>query len=100
LWPDRRENDNDGFGILNHRSRSVRAALSHFWHCRKGATAIEYAMIAGLVALVLLPGLIWLRDWQAKVAEKLNAGLNFTDGSSVVTQSDFREPRRDVRDHQ
>jgi Flp pilus assembly pilin Flp len=80
----------------------VLAAMSRCWSCRVGATAIEYAVIAGLVALVLAPGLFWLRDWQAQLSEKLNAKLDpgAAAAAMIDARSDFREPFRDARDHQ
>ena len=30
--------------------------LRRFLHCRKGATAVEYAMIAALVSIVIISG--------------------------------------------
>ena len=29
-----------------------------FWHCEDGATAIEYALIAALIALVAISGMV------------------------------------------
>ncbi len=79
---------------------SVTSVLSRYWRCRLGATAIEYALIAGLVALVLAPGLMWLRGWQERMADALNAKLNFEGAAMVDARSDFREAVRDARDHQ
>ncbi len=83
------------------RSVTFAVTASHFLACRRGATAIEYGLMAGLVALVAVPGLIWLREWQTEVSQKLDAGLNFgTSMEMIEARSDFREPPRDSRDHQ
>ena len=68
---------------------SVLAVLSRYWSCRVGATAIEYALIAGLIAVVLIPGLLWLRDWQQGVSDKLNAAVG---GPAYIAQRDDRAP--------
>jgi len=60
---------------------SVLAVLSRYWRCRIGATAIEYALIAGLIAIVLVPGLMWVRDWQQGVSDKLSAAVG---GGAVI----------------
>jgi Flp pilus assembly pilin Flp len=80
---------------------SILVAVSRYWNCRVGATAIEYALIAGLVALVLVPGLLWLRNLQDQVGQKLNAQLDPAAVAAVIdARRDFREPPRDARDHQ
>jgi Flp pilus assembly pilin Flp len=81
---------------------SILAAIGRFWRCRMGATAIEYALIAGLVAVVLLPGLFWLRDLQQQMARKLNAQLDPAAAAVIMMDArrDFREAPRDARDHQ
>jgi Flp pilus assembly pilin Flp len=61
------------------------ATIARFRRCSKGATAIEYALIAGLVAVVLVPGLLWVRDWQGRISEKL---------SIVTGQSQVRDDNR------
>jgi Flp pilus assembly pilin Flp len=79
---------------------AVLAAMSRFGRCRVGASAIEYALIAGLVVAVLVPGLFWLRDWQEQLSQKLNAQLDPVAAAAMVrARSDFREPARDPRDH-
>jgi Flp pilus assembly pilin Flp len=81
---------------------SVLAALSRYWSCRLGATAIEYALIAGLVALLLVPGLLWLRDRQEQLAQHLNHHVDPTAAAAALIDArrDFREAPRDARDHQ
>jgi len=80
---------------------SLLTALSRLWRCSLGATAIEYALIAGLVAVVLLPGLIWLRGFQERVAEGLNAKLDPAAAAAVIdARRDFRAPPPEVRDRQ
>jgi Flp pilus assembly pilin Flp len=68
---------------------SVIAVLSRYWRCRVGATAIEYALIAGLIAVVLVPGLLWVRDWQQGVSDKLSAAVG---GTAVVKPREDRAP--------
>jgi Flp pilus assembly pilin Flp len=46
--------------MINRVVRNLRALLAQ----RDGATAIEYALIAALLALALIPGLAALGDWQ------------------------------------
>jgi Flp pilus assembly pilin Flp len=75
---------------------SFLAVLSRYWRFRLGATAIEYALIAGLIAVVLVPGLLWVRDWQERVSEKLNTAVG---GAAVREDRDDRarvyKPRED-----
>jgi Flp pilus assembly pilin Flp len=82
-------------------SMAVLATISRFGCCRVGASAIEYALIAGLVAVVLAPALFWLRDWQEQFSQKLNAQLDPVAAAAAMIEArnDFREPPRDPRDH-
>jgi Flp pilus assembly pilin Flp len=72
------------------------SVLSRYGRCRLGATTIEYALIAGMVAIVLVPGLMWVRDWQQGVSQKLNAAVG---GIAVIEDRADRarvyEPRED-----
>jgi Flp pilus assembly pilin Flp len=75
------------------------AALSRYWRCWVGATAIEYALIAALVVLVLAPGLLWLRNRQEELSQKLNAQLDPAAAAAMIdARRDFREPPRAARD--
>ena len=65
------------------------SVILRYRRCSKGATTIEYALIAGLVALVLVPGLFWVRDFQQQISNKLDAA---TGRASV--RDDNREPAR------
>jgi Flp pilus assembly pilin Flp len=69
--------------------------IARYRRCTRGATAIEYALIAGLVAVVLVPGLLWLRDWQQRISDKLNAAT----GQAQV-RDDNRAPvhKAEIRD--
>ena len=40
----------------------MKAELMQFWHDEEGATAIEYALIAGLIAVALIVALGALSD--------------------------------------
>jgi hypothetical protein len=44
-------------------------------------------LIAGLVAVVLVPGLLWLRDWQQRISEKLSVATG-----QVQVRDDNRAP--------
>ncbi len=81
---------------------SLRSSIARFTAGSKGATAIEYALIAGLIALVLVPALIWVRDWQERLASQLNEKLDPAAESRALidARSDFREPPHEARDHQ
>ena len=72
--------------------------LAHYRRCARGATAIEYALIAGLVAVVLLPGLLWLRDWQERISDKLNAATGQMqvrdDNRAPVHGAEIRDSNR------
>jgi Flp pilus assembly pilin Flp len=63
------------------------SATARYRRCSDGATAIEYALIAGLVAVVLVPGLLWLRDWQHRISNKLDAATGVTQ-----VRDDNRQP--------
>jgi len=65
------------------------SAIARYRRCPEGATAIEYALIAGLIAVVLVPGLLWLRDAQRRVADKLDAATGVAQ-----VRDDNREPAR------
>jgi Flp pilus assembly pilin Flp len=81
---------------------SVLAAVSRYVRCQTGATAIEYGLIAAMIAMVLVPGLLWLKGWQSEVAQKINAQLDPAAAAVIMIDArrDFREPPRDARDHQ
>jgi Flp pilus assembly pilin Flp len=80
---------------------SILAGISRYWRCRIGATVIEYALIASLVAVVLVPALLWLRNWQGELSQKLNAQFDPAAAAALIdARRDFREPPRDARDHQ
>ncbi len=61
--------------------------MAHYRRCSKGATAIEYALIAGLVAVVLVPGLFWVKGLQQRLSNKLDAAT----GQALI-RDDNREP--------
>ena len=63
--------------------------IARYRRCSQGATAIEYALIAGLVAVVAIPALIWVRDFQHRISDELDAA---TGRASV--RDDNREPAR------
>jgi len=92
LWP--------GLGAPdNAAAMAVFAAFSRFGRCPIGATAIEYALIAGLVAVVLVPGLLWLRDWQQELGQEINAKLDPAAAAAVIdARHDFREAPPEARD--
>jgi Flp pilus assembly pilin Flp len=73
------------------------STIARYRRCSEGATAIEYALIAGLIAVVLVPGLLWLRDWQHRISDKLDAATGLTQ-----VRDDNREPvhesKAEVRD--
>jgi len=73
----------------------VLSAIAHYRRCSRGATAIEYALIAGLVAVALVPGLLWVRDWQQRISDRLNVATG-----QVQVRDDNREPvhKAEVRD--
>jgi len=81
---------------------SLSAAVSRYARCQNGATAIEYGLIAALIAVVLVPGLLWFKSWQSEVAQKINAQLD-PEAAAVImidARRDFHEPPHDARDHQ
>ena len=65
------------------------SVISRYRRCSKGATAIEYALIAGLVAVVAVPALIWVQNFQQRISDKLDIA---TGRASV--RDDNREPAR------
>ncbi|WP_395017777.1 Flp family type IVb pilin [Dongia sp.] len=70
--------------------------LAHYRRSSMGATAIEYALIAGLVAVVLVPGLFWVKDLQQRLSNKLDAAT----GQAQI-RDDIREPvHKVVKDSQ
>jgi Flp pilus assembly pilin Flp len=71
------------------------STIAHYRRCSRGATVIEYALIAGLVAVVLVPGLLWLRDWEERISDKLNAATG-----QVQIRDDNRAPvhKAEIRD--
>jgi Flp pilus assembly pilin Flp len=74
------------------------ATIARYRRCSLGATAIEYALIAGLVAVVLVPGLLWLRDWQERISEKLSIATGQAqvrdDNRAPVHQAEIRDDNR------
>ncbi|OWT77663.1 Flp family type IVb pilin [Achromobacter sp. HZ28] len=47
--------------------------LKHFWQDEEGATAIEYGLIAGLVAVVIIGGLTVLGPQLSTLFENIGA---------------------------
>jgi Flp pilus assembly pilin Flp len=72
--------------------------IARYRRCTRGATAIEYALITGLVAVVLVPGLLWLRDWQQRISDKLNAATGQAqvrdDNRAPVHKAEIRDGNR------
>lgn len=58
----------------------MKAAIQRFWNDEDGATAIEYGLIAGLIAVVIAVGATTLGTTIKKlfcdIAEKLGATAN------------------------
>jgi Flp pilus assembly pilin Flp len=62
-------------------------AIAHYRRCSNGATAVEYALIAGLIAVVLVPGLFWVKGLQQRISDKLD-----TATGQALIRDDMREP--------
>ncbi|WP_459853947.1 Flp family type IVb pilin [Dongia sp. agr-C8] len=75
---------------------ALRRTIAHYRRCSDGATAIEYALIAGLIAIVLVPGLFWVKGLQQRLSSKLDAAT----GQALI-RDDIREPvHKVVKDSQ
>jgi Flp pilus assembly pilin Flp len=61
--------------------------IARYRRCSAGATAIEYALIAGLIAGVLVPGLFWVKGLQQRLSSKLEGAT----GQALI-RDDMREP--------
>jgi len=61
--------------------------LKHFWQDEEGATAIEYGLIAGLVAVVIIAGLNVLGPNLSSLFESIGQKVENAKGSSGSTGS-------------
>jgi len=56
--------------------RQMITPILPFCHCEKGATAIEYALIAGFVSIAILGGITSLGDGISSMFNAINSAMN------------------------